>query len=89
MPSLRYFIIKHIGCTYESMLLEGYCSWPKLLNTLTIPLLGYPINTLGSITYFLKLGRIFHSPTKTYKQSNSLLGVFNKHHRLNYFGLDY
>ncbi len=49
----------------------------------------YPKNTLGSITYILKLGRVFHSPTKTYKQSNTLLEVFNKHHGLNYFGLDY
>jgi len=44
---------------HGSTLLEGYCSWPKLFNTPTIPLLGYPINTLGSITYFLKLGRYF------------------------------
>jgi len=67
----------------------GVCSWLKLVNTPTIPLSGYPINTLGSITYLLKLGRVFHNPSKTYKQSNTLLGVFNKQHGLNYFGLDY
>jgi len=53
----------------------------------TLP--GCPKNTLGSITYILKLGKVFHNPTKTYKQSNTLLGVFNKHHELNCFGLDY
>jgi len=68
------------------MILEGYCSWPKLLNTPTISLSSYPKNTLGSITYLLILGGV---PTKTYKQSNTLLGVFSKHHGLNYFGLDY
>jgi hypothetical protein len=69
--------------------LEGYCSYPKLLNTFTIPLARYPRNSLGSITYLLKFEGIFHSPTKTYKQRNTLLGVFNKHHGLNYFGIDY
>ncbi len=54
-----------------------------------IPFVGYFKNTLGSITYLLKLGRVFHNPTKTYKQSNTLLGAFNKHHELNYFGLNY
>jgi hypothetical protein len=71
------------------MLLEGYYSWPKLFNTPIIHLLGYPINTLGSITYILKLGGVFHNPTKTYKQSNTLFGVFCKHHGLNCFGLNY
>jgi hypothetical protein len=71
------------------MLLEGYCSWPKLLNTPTIPFSSYPKNKMGSITYILKLRGIFHSLTKTYKQSNTLFGVFNKQHALNYFGLDY
>jgi hypothetical protein len=85
IPSLRYSIIQHHGST----LFEGYCSWPKLLNTSVIPLAGYPKNTLGSITYFLKLGRVFHSLTKTYKQNNTMLGIFNKHHGLNYFGLYY
>jgi hypothetical protein len=37
----------------------------------------------------LKLGGVFHNPIQTYKQSNTLLGVFNKHHGLNYFGLEY
>jgi hypothetical protein len=42
-------------------LLEGYYSCPKLFNTLTISFVGYPINTLGSITYILKLGGILHT----------------------------
>ncbi len=38
IPSIGYFVIKH----HAFMLLEGYCSCPKLLNTFTIPLVGYP-----------------------------------------------
>jgi hypothetical protein len=41
------------------MLLEGYCSWPKLLNTYAIPFTRYLKNTSGSITYPLKLGGVF------------------------------
>jgi hypothetical protein len=37
----------------------------------------------------LKCGRVLHNPTKTYNQSNTLLGVFSKHHGLNYFSLNY
>jgi hypothetical protein len=37
----------------------------------------------------LKHGRVLYTPTKTYKQNNTLLGVFSKHHGLNYFSLDY
>jgi hypothetical protein len=33
-------------------------SCPKLFNTLAVPHIGYPINTLGSITYLLKLGGV-------------------------------
>jgi hypothetical protein len=62
IPLLRYFVIKHQGFT---SLLDGYCSCPKLLNTLVIPLVGYAKNTLSSITYILKLGGILHIPTKT------------------------
>jgi hypothetical protein len=36
----------------------------------------------------LKCKGVLQSLTKTYKQSNALLGVFNKHHGLNYFNLD-
>jgi hypothetical protein len=61
IPSLGYFVNKHQGF----MFLEGYCSCPKLLNTPTLPLTWYPRNTLGSITYILKLGGILHSPPKT------------------------
>jgi hypothetical protein len=62
IPSLRYSIIKQQGFT---SLLEGYCACPKLFNTPAIPIVGYLKNTLGTITYLLKLGRILHSPTKT------------------------
>jgi hypothetical protein len=89
IPSLGYFIIKHRGCMHGPMVLKGYCSWPKLLNTPTIPLSSYPRNTFNSITYLLELGRVFYSRTKTYKQSNTMLRLFNKHQELNYFGLDY
>jgi hypothetical protein len=85
IPSLGYYVIKHHGST----LLKGYCACTKLFNTLIIPLVGYPKNTLGSITYFLKLGGVLHSPTKTYKESITLFEVFKKHHGLNYFGLKY
>jgi hypothetical protein len=61
IPSLRYSTIKHHG----SMLFEGYYSWPKLFNTSTIPFIGYPKNTLGSITYILKLEGVLHSLTRT------------------------
>jgi hypothetical protein len=44
--------------------LEGYYSWSKLFNTFVIPLARYPKNTLGSITYFLKLGRALHTLQK-------------------------
>jgi hypothetical protein len=37
----------------------------------------------------LKCGRVMHSLTKTYKQSNTLLRLFNKNHGLNYFNLNY
>jgi len=71
----------------------GLCYWKgivhgkKLFNTFAIPLIGYPINTLSSITYLLKLGGVFHNPTKTNKQSNTLLEVIYKRHGLNFFGL--
>jgi len=85
IPSLGYFIIKHHG----SMLLEGFCTCPKLFNTPTIPHVKYLRNILSFITYFLKFGRVLHNLTKSYKESDTLFGVFNKHHGLNYFGLDY
>jgi len=62
ISSLGYYIIKHQGST---SLLKGYCSCPKLFNTPAIPLVRYPINTLGTITYILKLGRVLHNPIKT------------------------
>jgi hypothetical protein len=69
--------------------LEGYYSSPKLLNTSIVPLVGYPRNTLGSTKYLLKFGGALHNTINTHKERNALLGVFNKHHGLNYFGLDY
>jgi hypothetical protein len=37
----------------------------------------------------LKRGGVMHSPTKTYKQSNTLLRVFSKNYGLKYFSLNY
>jgi hypothetical protein len=62
IPSLGYYVIKHEGL---ASLLEGYCSCPKLLYTLPTPHVGHPKNTLGSITYILKLGGILDNFTKT------------------------
>jgi len=80
IPSLKYFVIKHHGST----LLEGYLSCPRLLNIPAIPFIGYHKNTLGFVTYLLILGGVLHSFTKTYKQNNTLFGVFSKHHALSY-----
>ncbi len=44
-------------------LLEGYCSCLKLLNSHALPLLGYPIKPLGSITYILEFKKVLHNPT--------------------------
>jgi len=54
IPSLKYLVIKHHGST----LLKGYCSCSKLHNTLAIPLINYPRNIMGSITYIFKLGGV-------------------------------
>jgi hypothetical protein len=89
IPSFGYYVIKHHGLIYFGLCYWKGIAFSKLFNTLAIPLVGCPKNILGSITYILKLRRVLHSPTKTYKESNTLLGVFSKHHRLNYFGLDY
>ncbi len=62
---------------------------PKIIQYTYNPFIGYFKNTLGSITYILKLGGVLHNLTKTYNETNTLLGVFNKHHGLNYFGLDF
>jgi hypothetical protein len=61
IPWLGYSIIKHHGST----LLDGYCSCSKLHNTLAIPLIRYPINTLGSITYIFKLGGVMELKCNT------------------------
>jgi hypothetical protein len=61
IPSLRYSIIKHHGFT----LLEGYYSCSKQHNTLAMPFIKYPINSLGPITYIFKLGRVMHNHIKT------------------------
>ncbi len=77
MPSLGYFIIKHHG----SMLLKGYCSCPKLLDTLAIPFIGYTKNTSDFITYIWKHGKVLCNLTKTYKETNTLIKYYViKHH---------
>jgi len=83
IPSLRYSIIKHHGY----ILLEGYffifkttqytCNTPHRLSRKYI---GF---------HNLKHGGVLHSPTKTYKQNNTLLRVFNKNHGLNYFNINF
>jgi len=88
LPSLSY-TIKPWAELFWSRSLEGYYSCPKRLNEHAIPLARYPRNTLGSITYILKLGGILHNPTKTYKGCNTLSELHYKHHGLNYFGLGY
>jgi len=85
IPSLRYFIIKHHGST----LFKGIVHGQNYSIHSQYPSQGILKNTLGSITYLLKLGRVFHILIKTYKQSNTLFGIFSKHYGLNYFGLDY
>jgi hypothetical protein len=77
IPSLRYFVIKHHGSTLS----KGYCSYPKLLNTHAIPFIGYTKNTLDSITYFWKHGKVLCNLTKTYKETNTLIKYYViKHH---------
>jgi hypothetical protein len=48
---------------------------PKGFNERAIPLSRYPKNTLNSITYLLKCGKVLHSLTKTYKETNTLMKV--------------
>jgi hypothetical protein len=77
IPSLGYFVIKHRGF----MLLKGYYSYPELLNTPAIPFIRYPKNTLDSITYLWKHGKILCNPTKTFKETNTLIKYYViKHH---------
>jgi hypothetical protein len=38
----------------------------------------YPGNALGSITYLFTLCGVLHNPIKTYKEINTLIGVFYK-----------
>ncbi len=49
----------------------GYCSCPKLFNTLVIPLLRYSKNTLGSITYILTRGGVLRNPTRKHMHNGS------------------
>jgi len=71
IPSSSDSVIKHQGFM---SLLEGYCSRPKLFNTPTIPHTRYPRNTLGSITYLLKFGRVLHNFSKPIKDALPSLG---------------
>jgi len=57
----------HMGLWYW----KDICSWPKLLNTPTMPLSSYLRNTFGFITYILKLGGVLHYHTKTYNENNT------------------
>jgi len=44
--------------------LEGYCSCPKLFNSHALPLSGYHIKPLGSITYLLEFGKGIAKPKR-------------------------
>jgi hypothetical protein len=63
--------------SFCSRLLKGNYSCPKKLNEHALPLPRYPKNTLGSITYLLTHIRVFHSPTKTYKETITLIRVLS------------
>jgi len=63
IPSLGYTITSWVEL-FWSRLLEGYCSCLEGLIKHVIPLLGYPKNTLGSITYLLTCGKVLRSPMK-------------------------
>jgi hypothetical protein len=54
-----------------------------------MPLSKYPKNAFGSITYLLTCEGVMHSPTKTYKDFNTLIALHCKHYGLNNFGLSY
>jgi len=56
--------------------IKGYCVWQGILNAHAIPFVRYPKNPLGSITYLLKLEKVLHNHTKTYKKTNSFIKVF-------------
>jgi hypothetical protein len=51
IPSLGYTITLSVEL-FWSKLLEGYFLCPKGLIKHAIPFLGYPVNTLGPITFF-------------------------------------
>jgi hypothetical protein len=74
MTSLGYSV-NTMAELFWSTLLEGYCSCPKRLNERAIHLSRYPKNMLGPITYLLKCGRVLSSPTKIYKEINTLMRV--------------
>jgi hypothetical protein len=79
-PLLGYTI------TPWAKLLEGYCSCSKGFTKHTISFLGYPRNTVGSITYLLTHGGVLHSPMKTNKETNTLISYILL---LNIIGLCY
>jgi hypothetical protein len=72
IPSLGYTITSWAEL-FRSKLLKGYYSCLEGLTEHAIPLLGYPKNTLGSITYILTHGRVLCSPMKTNKETNALI----------------
>jgi hypothetical protein len=69
---------KHHGLNYFSLNYQRAIAYGKEYSMhMHYPLAGYLKNTLGSITYLLKLARVLHSHTKTYKKTNTLIRVFN------------
>jgi hypothetical protein len=64
---------KHHGLNYFGLNYQGVLVWQGILNAHAIPLIRYPQNRLGSITYILKLGGVLHYHTKTYKENNTCI----------------
>jgi len=58
IPSLGYAVTQWAEL-FWSKLLKGYYSCLEGFTKHAIPFLGYPKNTLGSITYILTHGRVF------------------------------
>ncbi len=82
IPSLGYTITPWAEL-FWSKLLEGYYSCPKGLTKHAIPLLGYPRNTLGFITYLLTRGGVLCNLMKTNEETNTLINKACDHVYIN------
>jgi len=69
---------KHHGLNYFSLNYQRGIIYGKEYSMhMHYPIVGYPRNTLGSITYILKLARVSHNHTKTYMETNTFIKVFS------------